>query len=159
MSAYDEIADKIKFMKTRYPFLRDKPDHYVFSALCVEANFYKNPENVISDSDFADIIVDGQSDGGADILLSDPNSDECDLVVGQSKFHKTISQDTVINAVLKMARFYKDMLSGHYEQFNSLVQSRFLTLYSDVGEESKIHFVFYTSAPNKHRSRQLFACS
>ena len=142
MNTYDYIMEKISSLKAQYPTLRLRTDDYVFSALCVKANFYKKPSLILNESDFTDIIVDGQSDGGADILLSDPNSDEYDLVVGQSKFHKTISQDTVINAVLKMAR-------GHYEQFNSLVQSRFLTLYSDVGEESKIHFVFYTSAPNK----------
>lgn len=45
-----------------------------------------------------------------------------------------------------MVLFYKEMKSGHYEQFNSNVLSRFLTLDSDTGEESKIHFVLYTSA-------------
>lgn len=38
------------------------------------------------------------------------------------------------------------MKAGHYEQVNSRVQSRFLKLNAETGEESKIHFVFYTSA-------------
>ena len=45
-----------------------------------------------------------------------------------------------------MALFYKDMVRGNYEQVNETVQRRFLTLNSEVGEESNIHFVFYTSA-------------
>lgn len=48
--------------------------------------------------------------------------------------------------MIKMALFYKDMIRGQYEQVNSTVQRRFLTLESDIGDESKIHFVFYTSA-------------
>lgn len=39
------------------------------------------------------------------------------------------------------------MIRGQYEQVNPTVQRRFMTLQSDIGEESKIHFVFYTSAP------------
>ena len=46
-----------------------------------------------------------------------------------------------------MALFYKDMVRGQYEQVNATVQHRFMTLQSDVGDESKIHFVLYTSAP------------
>ena len=77
-AAYDYIATKIKSLKDNYPSLRSKPDDYVFSALCVEVNF----------------------------------------------FHKTISQETVLNAMLKMARFYHDMKAGHYERVNAQVQTR-----------------------------------
>ena len=144
---YDYIVSKIKSMKEVYPSLRSRTDDYVFSALCVKANFYKNPALILNESEFGEIVVDGQYDGGADILLSDPNSEGADLVIGQSKFYKTISYEDVLNAMLKMALFYKDMVRGHYEQVNATVQRRFLTLNSEVGDESKIRFVFYTSAP------------
>lgn len=144
---YQYIVDKIRVMKEANPSLRDRPDEYVFSALCVKANFYKNPALILTESDFEDIIVDGQYDGGADILLNDPNSEGADLVIGQSKFYKNISYEDVLNAMIKMALFYKDMVRGQYEHVNERVQRRFLTLNSEVGEESKIHFVFYTSAP------------
>ena len=149
METYNYILNKINALKAKYPSLRSRPDDYVFSALCIKANFYKNPSLVLHEENFAEMIVDGTNDGGADILLSDPNSETADLVIGQSKFFKTISSEQVLNAVRKMADFYNDMKSGDYEKFNSQVKSRFLTLYSEVGEESKIHFVFYTSAPEK----------
>ena len=148
-NSYDYIASNINLLKEKYPSLRTKSDDYVFSVLCVKAHFYKNPALVLNEDDFLKIVVDGWADGGADILLSDPNSEGSDLVIGQSKFHKNISTEQVLNAVRKMADFYKDMTAGHYERFNSRVQSRFLTLNAEVGEESKIHFVFYTSAPKK----------
>lgn len=153
MESYDYILDKIHAMKTQYPSLRSRTDDYVFSALCAKASFYKNPALVLNESDFAEMIVDGQSDGGADILLSDPNSETSDLVIGQSKLYKNISSEQVLNAVRKMADFYNDMTTGHYEQFNEQVRSRFLTLNAEVGDESKIHFVFYTSAPRKNISK------
>lgn len=147
MDTHNQIIDKISSLKEKYPSFRQKPDYYIFSALCVEVHFYKNPENILNENDFEKIIVDGCNDGGADILLSDPNSEDCDLVIGQSKFYEKISKDEVINALNKMKSFYDNMKAGHYEQVNSKVQSRFLTLNAETGEESKIHFVFYTSAP------------
>ena len=155
MSNYDEICRKINALKGKYPSLRSRTDDYIFSVLCIKVHFFKNSNQLLNDSDIAEIIVDSPNDGGADILLNDPNSESSDLVIGQSKFYKTISSETVLNAMLKMSRFYKDMTTGHYENFNSQVKSRFLTLYSEVGEESKIHFVFYTSAPKKKVSKRL----
>ena len=147
VSSHDFIKEKIKALKDTYPSLRSKRDEYVFSALCVKANFYKNPALVLNERDFEDIIVDGQYDGGVDVLLSDPNTEGADLIIGQSKYYASIAYDDVLNAMLKMALFYKDMVRGQFEQVNATVQRRFLTLNSEVGEESKIHFVFYTSAP------------
>ena len=150
MNTYDYIKEKINGMKAQYPSLRDKTDDYIFSALCIKANFYKSPALVLHEEDFAEMIVDGRADGGADILLTDPNSEGSDLVIGQSKFYKTISSEQVLNAMYKMADFYNDMTAGHYERFNEQVQRRFLTLNAEIGEESKVHFVFYTSAPKNN---------
>lgn len=149
IDAYDYITSKIHELKTQYPSLRSRTDDYVFSALCVKAGFYKNPSLVLNESDFAEMIVDSSNDGGADILLSDPNSEADDLVIGQAKLYRNISSEQVLNAMRKMADFYNDMTAGHYERFNAQVRSRFRKLRDEIGDESKIHFVFYTSAPQK----------
>lgn len=146
-SSYDFIQEKIKAMKDAHPSLRNKTDDYVFSALCVKSNYYKNPALVLSESELEEIVVDGQYDGGVDVLLNDPNSEGADLVIGQSKYYRQISSEEVLNAMIKMAHFYKDMIRGQYERVNTAVQHRFLTLNSEIGEESKICFVLYTSAP------------
>ena len=151
--SYQVIQDKIQGMKSTYPSLRLKSDDYVFSALCVKAHLYKNPALSLNDADFEEIIVDGQYDGGVDVLLTDPDAEESDLIIAQSKFYTSISSDDVINAMTKMASFYKDMSEGHYEQVNTKVQRRFLSLNAEVGDDSKIHFVFYTSAPQSGINR------
>ena len=46
MNAYDYISSKINALKTQYSSLRSRTDDYVFSALCIKANFYKNPSLV-----------------------------------------------------------------------------------------------------------------
>lgn len=104
-SSYDFIKGKIDSLKTAYPSLRSKSDDYVFSALCIKANLYKNPALILDENDFTEMIVDGRYDEGIDVLLTDPNSEESDLVIGQSKFYKTITHEDVQNAVLKMALF------------------------------------------------------
>ena len=146
---YDDIVREIHLMKGKYPALRSQTDAYVFSALCVKVHFYKNPALILTESDFDEIIVDSQYDGGVDILLSDPNSDGDDLIIAQSKFHQTISSEDVRQAMLKMADFFQNMRAGRYEQVNEKVQRRFLTLDAETNDESKIHFVFYTSAERK----------
>lgn len=146
-ASYDFIVNKIGALRTSYASLRTKPDPYAFSALCVKANLYKNPALILTEQDFEEIIVDGQYDGGVDVMLTDPNSESADLIIGQSKFYTTITSEDVLNAFLKMAIFYKDMLQGHYEQVNATVQRRFLSLYSELGDDAKVHFVLYTSAP------------
>ena len=145
-SPYEYISQKITSMKNTYPSLRNKSDEYVFSALCIKSNLYKNPAFVLNESDFEEFIVDGQYDGGVDILLNDPNSENSDLIIGQSKFYQNITFDDIQNAILKMALFFKDMQNGHYEQVNENVQRKFISLNSELGEDSKIHFVLYTSA-------------
>lgn len=150
MNSYDFIKGRIETLKTTFPSLRNKPDSYIFSVLAVKSTFYQNPALELGESEFNSFVVDGQRDGGVDILLSDPNSETSDLVIGQSKFQSSISSEDVTNAMLKMAIFYKEMLSGHYETVNENVHRRFLTLNSEIGDESKIHFVFYTSANIKN---------
>ena len=147
MNSYDYIASKINALKTQYASLRDKPDYYVFSALFVKVAFYKNPDHYLNESDLNKIIVDGSNDCGIDILLLDPDSDEEDLIIGQSKFCKTIKSEEILQAMYKMANGYKELRNGHYEMANTRLSSRFAEL--EVDEESKIRFVFYTSAPKK----------
>lgn len=154
-TAYEKIQSKIRAMKNTYPSLRSKRDDYVFSALCVKSHLFKNPALIFYENEIDEMIVDGQYDGGVDVLLTDPNSEGDDMVIAQSKYCKDISAEDVLNAMTKMASFYKDMSRGHYEQVNSKVQRRFLTLNAELSDESKIHFVFYTGAPQSgiNRSR------
>lgn len=145
--SYNYIAEKIHFMKETYSTLRSKPDYYVFSALFIKVAFYKNPELPLNENDFNNMIFDGSNDCGIDILLFDPTSDEKELIIGQAKFCKTITSDEVFNALRKMADGYKDLKEGHYERANERLNSRFIELDDKVDEESRIRFVFYTSAP------------
>ena len=148
MSDYSFILSKIDAMKKESPFLRDKSNDFVFSALCAKSIFFKNPAFVLTDNDYEEIIVDGPYDGGVDVLLSDPTSEESDIILGQSKFYEeSIKEQEVLDALMKMWLFYKDMNFGHYEQANPTVQRRFLSLLSEASEDSKVHFVFFTSAP------------
>ena len=146
LEAYDYIKDKISAMKRDYPALRDKSDEYVFTALCVRASYYKNPAIDFNEYTISEFIVDGQYDGGVDVLLLDPNSEEGNLVLVQSKFYRDITFDNVRDAITKIILFYKDMERGDYQNVNEHVQRRFLSLNAEVGDESKIKFVFYTSA-------------
>ena len=149
---YNYISAKMNALKDTYHSLREKKDSYVFSALCIKASFYKNPSLILRDHELTDYIVDGAYDGGVDFLLSDPNSDTKDLVIGQAKFCRKISAEKVLDALQKMAQFYLDMINYKTEGIKIPVQQQFSRLLSELGDESKIHFVLYTSA-QKNRIR------
>ena len=153
ISEYGFISSKIALLKKDSPLLREKTDATVFSALFVKSLFYKNPAYVLNDSDLDEIIVDGPYDGGVDILLTDPASEDSDIILGQSKFYEeSIKEQEILDAFMKMWLFYQDMNSGHYEQYSEIVQRRFLTLLSEASENAKIHFIVFTSAPKKRIS-------
>lgn len=146
MSNYSDIKMKIEQLKELTPTLRSKSDDYNFSVLCIKSCFYKNPSLLFSEQLISETIVDGPNDGGIDALLTDPNSDESNLILVQSKFYQNIRSDEVIEAITKMVRFYNNMISGNYGSMQQKVTKRFLNLNAEVGEESKIIFVLFTSA-------------
>lgn len=145
-TAYSFIEDKIKSMQDTYPSLRSRTLDYVFSALCIKANFYKNPAYSLEEHDFEDMIVDGSRDGGVDIILSDPASGGSDIILAQSKFYRDITKDDVSNAMHKLADFLLDMRAGRYDSVNERVAKQYLSVASELGDESHIKLVFYTSA-------------
>ncbi len=144
---YETITEKIHSMKDAYPCLRNEPDEHVFTALCIKSNLYKNPSLSFSEQDIKEILVDSVKDGGVDALLTDPNSETNNLVICQAKYYTNITFDIVRDAVAKMILFYKSMQRGEYNIVNTNVQRRYMSLNAEVGEESKVCFVFYTSAP------------
>ena len=146
-SNYQTISAKIQSLKEVFPGLRKKPDEHVFTVLCVKANFFKNPSLSFTEADIDNLLVDSVKDGGVDALFSDPNSETNNLIICQSKYYESITFDAVRDAVAKMILFYKGMDRGEYETVNEKVQRRFLSLNAEIGEESKVCFVFYTSAP------------
>lgn len=135
-TSYQYIQSKIRALKDAYPSFHDKADEYIFSAVCVKGHFYKNPAISLSEADLNEMIVDGHGDGGVDILLTDPESENSDLVIAQSKYYTTITKDDVADALNKMALFYKTMRAGRYEQVNAKVQRRFITLDGEQAEEA-----------------------
>lgn len=147
---YENIEKRIGEFKTMFHVLQGKPDSYIFSVVFIKDLFYKNPENQFSEQVIVDSITDGKNDGGIDILLIDPNSEEADdLVVGQGKFQASISKDEIFSAIEKMYRAFKDLEESKYNGFNTKIQSRFAKLYPEISDESKIVFYFYTSASPK----------
>ena len=146
-NCYQNIKMKIQSLKNAFPSLQNVKDEYAFTVLCVKSNYFKNPALSFTENEISDFLVDSVKDGGVDALFSDPNSETNNMIICQSKFYETITFDAVRDAVSKMILFYKSMDRGEYETVNQVVQRRFLSLNAEIGEESKVCFVLYTSAP------------
>ena len=153
MDEYEYLSSKIHSLKTEYTRLSSETDDHVFAALGVRATFFKNPSLSFTNDIIDKFLVDSTRDGGVDAILSDPNSEASDLILCQAKHWKSISFDDVRDAILKLISFYKSMLRGEYDVANAKVQREFLSLNAEVGDESKIYFVLFVSAP-KNRIRE-----
>lgn len=144
---YQFVQEKIQEYKKEFPELREKSNDFVFSVVCVKSIFYRNPNQSTDIKEIIESIVDGKDDGGIDSLFSDPNSDTDDLILCQSKDYQSITKDDVASALHKMADFYSDMQKGQSESYNKKVRERFSRLNGEIGDESKVKFCFFTSAP------------
>ena len=70
------------------------------------------------------------------LMITKEDLKECDSYLAQGGV-------CVLKSLDDFKCFYEDtMKAGHYENVNVDVQSQFLTLNAEIGEESKIHFVF-----------------
>ncbi len=151
---YSFISDKIHSVKNLFSSLNSEPDHYIFSVLCVKSIFFKDPSLNFNEDNF-EMFVDGRCDGGADFILNDPDPNEnSDLIIGQSKYYQTISQEVVKNAMLKMANFYNDMLEGHFETVNEKTAEIFQKCNAERSDDSKVKFIFCTSAQKNRINKE-----
>ena len=142
------IKQKIHTIKSQYPFLTNKSDDFAFSAVCIKNSIYKNPSLILTNQFLEDSIIDGTNDGGADFIMLDPNNkDAADLIIGQSKYYSSISFEDAKNAISKMIDFFISMKNCDYGKTRYDVVQRFTSLFAEIGDESKIRFMLFTSAP------------
>lgn len=145
---FTTIVARINSMKGMYPFLKNKADDYVFSALCIKYSVFKNPSLTLSESELMDCIVDGVNDGGADFLLLDPNNNEAsDMMISQAKYWSKFSAEDAKNAVNKMIDFFQKLRASDFNNVRPEVVSRFQKCFAETGDESKFIFSLYISAP------------
>lgn len=145
---YQSIIDRVRDIRSIYSFLKKKADDYVFSAVCIKYSIFKNPALNLTEYELEKAIIDGSNDGGADFLVLDPNNEEAsDLIIGQSKYREKISKEDAINSINKMVDFYQKLRACDFNGLRQDVVSRFQSLYSEIGDESKIIFSLYVSAP------------
>ena len=144
---YEKVTDEIKNYKVKSSLL-NKSDDYAFSALCIDSVFYQNPSFILNNGEIQTMVVDGVNDSGIDIILRDPNNTEAtDIIIGQSKFYQNITSEDIRDAIHKMIDTYNNLSAGKNGSTRQEVIQKFADVTSDMGDESKIHFVLFTSAP------------
>lgn len=147
-ASYPTISNRIQSIRGSFSGLKNKPDDYVFSALCIKYSIYKNPSLSLSESELMDSIVDGSGDGGADFILLDPDNNEAsDMIIAQAKYWEKINAEEAKNAVNKLVDFFLMLRASDYSKVRAEVASRFQRTFAETGEESKFIFALYVSAP------------
>ena len=146
MANINYIKERIEDLKREYPELRKEQDYRLFTLLCLKY-FYFNDVDDIDPTDLLDKITDGKSDGGIDAIFNDPNSDNNDMVIIQSKYYEQ-SDLTVYDAVAeleKMVDTIQNIDNCKVSAINEQVVSAYRWAKSSMVENGAISLAFFSS--------------
>ncbi|WP_162140175.1 AIPR family protein [Haploplasma axanthum] len=120
----------------------------IFTLFCMKYFFY---EASFAPSEAEEYVVDGANDGGIDAVFNDPNSDENDVIIIQSKLYKTskLTADMLIGDVTKINSTLVDFKKNEFEHLNRNVQSKLSLAMDQIQNDGKVVIHYFTSYETK----------
>ncbi|MDY0278005.1 MAG: AIPR family protein [Acholeplasma sp.] len=136
-----------QFKNDNYPNI-DLNDERVFTLFCMKYFFY---ESSFSSEDALENVVDGANDGGIDAVFTDPNSDENDVIIIQSKYYKTtrLTADTLIGDITKINSTLNNYVKNNTSSLSSNVRIKLSTAVDEMQENGHICIHYFTSYETK----------
>ena len=146
MKMIDECIEK--FVEEKI-FLKGKRKEYLFSLMCANYYFY---DDELSNSTAQTIFVDGKNDGGLDLVLNDPKTDNLMLI--QSKLTDNLNKDHILDIFQKMSRAIDDYQNGNRNRFTDSVRRALAEGIDNLPEDGEYHLVLFTSYNPSEKYRE-----
>lgn len=148
----EQLLYYMKNFKEKYTLFKTYEDYQIFSLLCIKYFFYGD-NNIPFDEDIVvDFLTDKSKDGGIDALFVDPNSDENDIIVIQSKHYMKAKLE--LNDILFDLNKIKTTLNDLKNNKFSLYNEQLVTAYQNIinnGSINSIRVCFFTSYEPKNK--------
>lgn len=143
----------INGLKEKYSVFSNYQDYHLFSILCIKYFFYSEGNNPFDPDLIEEILTDGANDGGIDAVFNDPNSENNDLVVVQSKFYKNtpLHAEDVIGELYKINETLKQLKNNKISSYNEKLVTAYRNATSQMEDDAVTRIVFFTSFQPKNK--------
>lgn len=150
----DILTFYMKEMKSKYPQFKSYQDYHLFTLLCMKFYFFSERSFDFDPDNILQYLTDGSNDGGIDAIFNDPNSEDNDVIVIQSKYYNSTSlkSEDVIGELYKINETLKDLQNNRVSKYNENLVSAYRNATGQKGDNGEIRIYFFTSyAPKTTR--------
>lgn len=148
----EHLEHCIYFFKEKYPYFKSYEDYHIFTLLCIKYFFYNDNGLPFDEYFIKDYLTDSPNDGGIDAVFNDPNSDDNDIIIIQSKYYNKspLNINDIISDLIKM----KTTLTNFKNNKFTLYNDRVITAYQNAKNQTSIEnfrIYFFTSYQPKNK--------
>lgn len=143
----DIIANRIDSFKKKYVNFRDKTDYHVFTLLCMKYFFFCEDNAKFDEDEVIDYLTDGANDGGIDAIFNDPNSEDNDVIIMQSKYYNK-SRLKLNDIIMELHKIKNTLNSFKEEKFASFNKNLVMAYKNSINQKNEIGIIricFFTT--------------
>lgn len=146
------IAEHMKEFKGKYPTFQDCKDFQLFSLMCMYYFFYGATEASFDQDENFSYLVDGANDGGIDAVFKDPNSENDDIVIVQSKYYSNtkLSKQDITSEIAKIKETIDKLNSDKCAEFSKAMVTAFQNAVYEKSPRSEFNICFFTKYSPKN---------
>lgn len=156
MEPQEFIQERMWALKRMYPLFSNWRDHHVFTMLCVKYFFFYEDGSDFDPEEAAEYLTDGSGDGGIDAVFNDPDSENNDMIIVQSKYYENsqLTGQDVAGELYKIAETIKAIDSHRVSGLSEKMVSAYRNARSQMGENGQVRVMFFTSYAPKNKREQ-----
>lgn len=131
------IANRIDSFKKKYVNFKDKTDYHVFTLLCMRYFFFCEDNAKFDEDEVIDYLTDGANDGGIDAIFNDPNSEDNDVIIMQSKYYNK-SRLKINDIIMELHKIKNTLNSFKEEKFASFNKNLVMAYKNSINQKNEI---------------------
>ena len=133
----DIIVNRIDSFKKKYVNFKDKTDYHVFTLLCMKYFFFCEDNAKFDKDEVIDYLTDGANDGGIDAIFNDPNSEDNDVIIMQSKYYNK-SRLKINDIIMELHKIKNTLNSFKEEKFASFNKNLVMAYKNSINQKNEI---------------------
>ena len=143
----NRIVERIKQFRKNYPIFSEVADPTIFTASCIKDFFFEKTDNPFDPYIIKDWLTDKTHDGGIDAVFNDPNSNNNDVIIVQSKYYTkgALAKNEILSELAKLNVTIRDLKKKNYALYNDDVVRQFAIAWSQKEDEASIKVYFFAS--------------
>jgi hypothetical protein len=150
------FEDKFRHLVEKNPSFEGMKDYELFTIFCLKFFFFGDSTIPFDQDIVRGFLTDGARDGGIDAVFNDPNSDNNDVIIIQSKYYADTKVETkdVIAELSVINSTVKNLDNGQVADLNTSVVTAYKNAINNKEDEGTVRVYFFTSfLPSQKKDR------